>query len=350
MPVRDPPLPDSRRIPQVPDFRPTPEWECDVKDRLVRKCGDRNYGVCSKCSTTSIVHRETDRRRGCWPASGVPPGSEKWTWHEQSIQLPGSKVPNRLVGNVVIPTVTMYKSAAARANRSALIVALAGAFTFLMMDIEGYELARWLAQRSVTAFVLRYRLAHSPENDAEFGAFMQNLLKVLPHPEQTTETPPMGGHNGPGSIRSMAEEDGRQAIRFVRQHASEWGIDPNRIGIAGFSAGGGIAVDAAMHHDAQSRPDFVAGLYPGYRTGTPVPADAPLLFVASTDDDKFVAPISGARLYEASHKAGKSAELHIFVRGEHGFRMKKQHLPSDAWIELFENWLVVQGYLTPVAK
>ena len=216
--------------------------------------------------------------------------------------------------------------------------------------MRGYDFAHWLAQRGITAFVLRYRVAHSPENNDEFGAFVQNLLKILPRPEQTTEAPPMGGDNGPGSIRSMAEEDGRQAIRFVRQHASEWDIDPNRIGIAGFSAGGGIAVEAAVNHDAQSRPDFVAGLYPGYRNPITMAPDAPPIFIASTDDDKFVAPISGTRLYEAWHKAGKSAELHIFVKGEHGFGMKKQNLPSDGWVELFESWLVAHGYLSPTSK
>ena len=134
-----------------------------------------------------------------------------------------------------------------------------------------------------------YRLAHTPENEGEFGAFLQNLLNLLPRPNQTTETPPMGDHNGPGSIRSLTEENGRQAIRLVRQHAAELCVDPNRIGIAGFSAGGGIAVEAAIHHDSQSRPNFVAGHYPGYTAAKPVPADAPPLFIAATDDDRFFA-------------------------------------------------------------
>jgi hypothetical protein len=174
-----------------------------------------------------------------WPGSGVPPGSEKWNWHEQTVQVPGSKVPTRMVRNVVIPTVTMYQPPARRdANGTALIVAPGGAFNFLMMDTEGYEMAHWLTQLGVTAFVLKYRVAHTPENDTEFFTFMQNLLTVLPHPGPTVETPPLGKDEGPTSIRSLSEEDGRQAIRFVRQHATEWGIDPNRIGIAGFSAGG----------------------------------------------------------------------------------------------------------------
>jgi acetyl esterase/lipase len=187
-----------------------------------------------------------------------------------------------------------------------------------------------------------------PENDADMLTFMQNLMNVLPLQSRTEEKPPVGDE-ATEQARTWAEEDGRQAIRFVRQHASQWGLDPHRIGIAGFSAGGGVVMGAVMQHDAQSRPDFAAGIYPGYRTATPVPEDAPPLFIAIADDDILVAPISSARLYEAWHKAGKPVELHIFAGGEHGFGMKKQHLPTDSWIDLFKNWLAAQGYLSPAA-
>ena len=279
-----------------------------------------------------------------YPGSGIPPGSEKWTWHEQSIQSPGSTVPNRMVRNVVIPTVTMFKPATGTANGTAMIMAPGGAFTFLMVDYEGYDMARWLAQHGITAFVLRYRVAHSPENDQDFFPFVQNLMTVLPHPDAKVETPPTGTKEVE-EARVWGEEDGRQAIRFVRQHASEWGIDPHRIGIGGFSAGGGVTMGAVMQHDADSRPDFAVPVYAGYRTATPVPADAPPLFIAAADDDVLVAPISGARLYEEWHKAGKPAELHIFVKGQHGFGMKKQNLPSDEWIELFKTWMTTMGFM-----
>ena len=281
-----------------------------------------------------------------YPGSGVPPGSENWTWHEQSIQAPGSTVPNRMVRNVVIPTVTMFKPAPGKANGTAMIVAPGGAFTFLMVDYEGYDMARWLTQRGVTAFVLRYRVAHSPESEQEFFPFVQNLMTVLPHPDAKAETPPTAT-KAIEEARAWAEEDGRQSIRFVRQHAAEWGIDPHRIGIGGFSAGGGVTMGAVMQHDAESRPDFAVPVYPAYRTATPVPADAPPLFIAAADDDALVAPISAARLYEEWHKAGKPAELHIFVKGQHGFGMKKQNLPSDAWIDLLNTWLGNQGFLPP---
>lgn len=283
-----------------------------------------------------------------YPGSGVPPGSEKWTWHEQSIQSPGSAVPNRMVRNVVIPTVTMFKPSAGTANGTAMIVAPGGAFTFLMVDYEGYDMARWLAGHGVTAFVLRYRVAHSPERDSEFFPFVQNLMTVLPHPDAKVETPPTGTE-AVEQARTWGEDDGRQAVRFVRHHAAEWGIDPHRIGIGGFSAGGGVTMGAVMQHDDESRPDFAVPVYAGYRTATPVPADAPPLFIAATDDDVLVAPISGARIYEEWHKAGKPAELHIFVKGQHGFGMKTQNLPSDAWINLLETWLANQGFLPSTA-
>jgi acetyl esterase/lipase len=284
-----------------------------------------------------------------WPGSGVPPGAEKWTWHEQTEQTPGSKTPNRRTRNVVIPTITMFRPAAGNANGTAAIIAPGGAFTFLMVDYEGYNMARWLAKQGVTAFVLKYRVAHSPENEAELGPFLDKLRQNLSHPGPTVTTPPALPPIQ-RQARSWGEEDGRQAIRFVRQHAAQWKIDPHRIGIAGFSAGGGVVMGAVMHHDGESRPDFAAPIYGAYEAATPVPPDAPPLFIAAADDDQLVAPISGARLYDAWHAAGKPAELHIFVKGAHGFGMKHQNLPSDAWIELLKNWMDALGYLPPPVK
>ena len=280
-----------------------------------------------------------------WPGSGVAPGSEEWTWREQT----AGKAPNRMVRNVAIPTVTMFKPAEGRANGTSLIVAPGGAFHFLAIDHEGYDMARWLAGLGVTAFVLKYRLARTPDNDAELPAFLARLFSDLPHPGPTEVDPPVGT-KATEEARSWAEEDGRQAIRFVRQHAAEWGLDPKRIGIAGFSAGGGVVMGAVMKHDAESRPDFAAGIYPGYRTATPVPADAPPLFLAISDDDKAVAPISAARLYEAWHKAGKPVELHIFAKGGHGFGMTKRDRLSDPWADLFKHWLTAYGYLPRAGK
>ncbi len=282
-----------------------------------------------------------------WP--GTPPGSGHVTWHEQSTNGGGATTPNRSVRNVALPTITLFKPAPGTANGTAVIIAPGGAFMFLMVDYEGYTMARWLAQQGVTAFVLRYRVGHTPDNDADMPAFVGQLLKTLGHPGAADAGPPHGTA-AMEEARLWGEEDGRQAIRYVRQHAADFGVDPHRIGIVGFSAGGGVTMGAVMKHDAESRPDFAAPIYAAYRTATPVPADAPPLFIALADDDDLVPPIAGARLYEAWHAAGKSAELHIFDKGGHGFGMNQQNLPSDAWIGLFKTWLGSQGLLSPASQ
>ena len=278
-----------------------------------------------------------------WPGDGVPPGSESWTWQESTMPLPWAVTDRRLTRNVVTPTLTMFTPAAGKANGTAIVIAPGGAFHFLMIDHEGYDMARWLAARGVTAFVLKYRLGRTPDADADVLAFRTDLNRRLLAPGPLGAAPP--ANEQLQEIRLLGEEDGRQAIRFVRSHATDWGVDPKRIGIAGFSAGGGVAIGPAMLHDAGSRPDFVCGIYPAYRAGLPMPADAPPLFLVISDDDKSVAPLSSARLYEAWHNAGKPAELHIFGNGAHGFGMGQAGLLSDPWIDLFGHWLAAQGML-----
>jgi phospholipase/lecithinase/hemolysin len=105
-----------------------------------------------------------------------------------------------------------------------------------------------------------------------------------------------------------------------------------------------------MQHDAASRPDFAAPIYAAYRSATPVPGDAPPLFLAIADDDRLTSANSSARLYMAWHAAGIPAELHVFRKGGHGFGMKKQNTPSDRWIDLFHAWMDSSGFLAPAPR
>lgn len=275
-----------------------------------------------------------------WP--GTAPGSETWDWQERTVPVPWGPPGRSYARNVVVPTVTVFRPAADAANGTAMVVAPGGAFHFLMMDHEGYDMARWLTARGITAFVLKYRLMRTPDDDAEMERFRARLGPKLGRPTQTDVDPPAR----PFLLehRLLAEEDGRQAIRFVRERAAGWSIDPARIGIIGFSAGGGVAMGTAYEHDAQSRPDFVAALYPAYRP-LPVPDNAAPLFVAIADDDTSIAPISSARIYEAWHKAGIPCELHVFGSGAHGFGMDEKGALSDPWPGLFERWLRARGFL-----
>jgi acetyl esterase/lipase len=218
-----------------------------------------------------------------------------------------------------------------------MVVAPGGAFHFLMMDYEGFDMARWLVGQGITAFVLKYRLMSTPDADDEVEAFRADLHKKLGAPSRDETAPP--AREFMREVRLMGEEDGRQAIRFVRAHAAEFGVAADRIGIAGYSAGGGPALGSAMQHDAMSRPDFVVGVYPAYRGDLVPPASPPPLFLTIADDDTQVAPMSATRLYEAWHKAGGAAELHVFGNGAHGFGMLQEGHLSDIWTLLLLNWM-----------
>ena len=144
----------------------------------------------------------------------------------------------------------------------------------------------------------------------------------------------------------MGVADGLQAMKLVRRRAAEWGVAPDRIGIMGFSAGGSVTTGVALEYDADSRPDFAAPIYSAPIEDISVPADAPPLFIAVAHDDPFAASAS-VPLYSAWSAAGRSAELHIYSKGGHGFGMYKQGLPADHWIDHFGDWLQVQGVLEP---
>lgn len=276
-----------------------------------------------------------------WP--GAAPGSEGWDWQERTVQIPWTARARRYTRNVVVPTLTHFPPAPGTGNGTAMIIAPGGAFHFLMIEHEGHDMARWLAQQGVTAFVLTYRLARTPDDDAEVLDFRAALHKRLGGSQRDQSTPP--DRPDMRDIRAMGEEDGRQAMRLVRTHAGRWQIDPARIGIAGFSAGGGVSLGAAMQFDADSRPDFAVGVYPAWPAQLDVPPQAPPLFLVMSDDDPQVAPLSASRLYEAWHKAGSPAELHVFGNGGHGYGMSPDGWLSDIWPELLRRWMAERGLL-----
>lgn len=139
--------------------------------------------------------------------------------------------------------------------------------------------------------------------------------------------------------------DGKQALRVAREHAATWNIDPQRIGILGFSAGGIIAVSMAIEqHEVDSRPNFAASIYSPFWLDLTVPVDAPPLFITLANDDLNIAD-GNVSLYSAWKAAGRPIESHIYAKGGHGFDMRKQGLPSDHWMERFCEWLQVEGML-----
>jgi acetyl esterase/lipase len=254
---------------------------------------------------------------------GAAPGSEKWTTPEDAISVPAD--PGKRIRNVSRPTLTVFLPDPALANGTAVVICPGGAFIRLAIDHEGYQVARWLNTMGIAAFVLKYRVLPTDQMDSNDHAVIQARAKaVIP----------------------LAVADGQQAIRFVRSHAAEWGIAPNRIGIMGFSAGGYVTSAVAFDHDAQSRPDFAAPIYGVLADSFTVPADAPPLFIVHGGEDKSVDPLNNSvRLYTAWKQAHISAELHIYALGAHGFGMYKKGLPIDSWTDRFHDWLEIQGLL-----
>jgi len=267
-----------------------------------------------------------------WPAGA--PGSEGWTQQEQETLAP-PPIGIRVVRNVTQPTLTAFPPDRAAATGAAVIVCPGGAFHFLAIEHEGTEVARWLNARGVVAFVLRYRLIETAVDEEAFIQQMQQNRADRDRFRQRRQ-----------ALQPLVVADGLQAVKLVRRHAAEWGLAPNRIGIMGFSAGGSVTTGVALEYDADSRPDFAAPIYSAPRDAISVPANAPPLFIAVAHDDPFAAT-SSVPLYSAWSAAGRSAELHIYSKGGHGFGMHKQGLPADHWIDHFGDWLRVQGVLEP---
>jgi acetyl esterase/lipase len=265
-----------------------------------------------------------------WPDGA--PGSEGWAQQEQETLAP-PPIDIRVVLNVTQPTLTAFLPDRAAAPGAAVIVCPGGAFHFLAIEHEGTQVARWLNARGVAAFVLRYRLIETPVDE---GILSQQMHQNLTDRDRFGQL--MQG------LRPLIIADGLQAVKLVRRRAAEWGVASDRVGILGFSAGGYVTTGVALEYDADSRPDFAAPIYSSPYEGISVPADAPPLFIAVAHDDAFAASAS-VPLYSAWSTAGRSAELHIYSKGGHGFGMRKQGLPADHWIDHFGDWLQVQGVL-----
>lgn len=261
-----------------------------------------------------------------WP--GAAPGSENWTQKESSL----GEGSNRIVRNVVNPTLTAYFPPPGKANGTAMIVCPGGGFHILSIASEGVDVARYLNSLGITAFVLEYRLT---ETNAAFPFVMMHRIKT-----------PGGLDPVLRQMTPLILADGEKSMRIVRAHAAQWGLAPNRIGVIGFSAGGFLALDMALHSEAGARPDFIAAIYPLAPTPLVPPASNIPLFTVCAKDDPLVSPAGNSmRAYDTWRTANIPAEIHVFEKGGHGFGMRKQNLPIDGWPQLFHHWLQAHGYL-----
>lgn len=264
---------------------------------------------------------------------------------EETVRIQQSPLvgPTRLITNVSKPTLTVYRPAPGKNTGTAMVVCPGGGYWDLWWELEGEEVAAWLNAQGMTAVLLKYRCPRRPGD--------------------VKGEPPLG-----------PRLDAQRAVSLVRSRAAEWGIDPGRIGMVGFSAGGHLVLATATGFakrlyepidavDAVScRPDFAVACYSGYlkdkekdgvRPDLTIPPDTPPIFLAHASDDRESYGGSNAEhsafMYVALKRAGVPVELHIYATGDHDFGVRQNEKLPSSWPGLCLRWLRSRGLLKPAA-
>jgi acetyl esterase/lipase len=277
-----------------------------------------------------------------WP--GKAPGSERWTIPEATTTSPTG---DRTITNVSDPTVTVFLPAAASATGTAVVVAPGGALRLLGWDNEGVKVAQWLNSKGIATLVLKYRtLQTMPASGRGRGAPPPGVAAAVGAPRKELEIRNGNANPEPDDpalreVLQMGIADAQQALRLARRNAAAWRIDPARVGIMGFSAGGGIAVGTALAERSDASPDFLVSLYGPSLQDVNVPAHAPPLFIA-VGSSHFNVTNGCLALFAAWKGAGKPAEIHIYDQVSGGFGMTKRGLPVDSWNDRLLEWLIAR--------
>ncbi len=258
----------------------------------------------------------------------LPDATAQESWHTQ--------YGSQFARNVTVATITPFLPDPAKASGAAVVVAPGGGFRTLSMENEGWNVARALAERGVAAFVLKYRLNQTP---ADMAAFERSMAEMF---SGTARRPPRPEPQEMTARLAPQIADSRATFALIRRRAAEWKIDPDRIGMVGFSAGAMLTMATALVGE-DARPAFVGNIY-GPLAAVTVPADAPPLFVALAADDPLFGN-AGFGLIDSWRAAKKPAEFHLYEQGGHGFGMYPKETTSTGWFDAFVSWLSMHGML-----
>ncbi|WP_229802334.1 alpha/beta hydrolase [Pontibacter akesuensis] len=241
--------------------------------------------------------------------------------------------------NVSTATLTPFLPAPGKANGTAVIVAPGGGFRWLSMDNEGWEVAKALSEKGIAAFVLKYRLHPTPESLDDFKAWMNRPPAAPAAPSDTSPsaTPP----GMPQLDLSTQLADAEAAYALILKRAKEWGVDTDRIGMIGFSAGAGLTMHATLNSKTMKLA-FIGPIYGGMGP-VEVPKNAPPMFnVIATDDFLFRGQFG---VVDSWYKAGIPVEFHLYQNGGHGFGLGNPDRTSNRWFDAFMHWLEVNKFL-----
>lgn len=291
-----------------------------------------------------------------YPAASQPQGVDPHVTPTQAppepdaIPLYGAKTPGSadtenwaqyygqwaVVRNVTRPTLTPVLPDPAKANGAAVIVVPGGAFMLLAIDPEGWRVAHALADRGIAAFVLKYRIIPTPVDTAEATAFMDKRARdglADPTKQPTIQYPP-------------STDDALAALAMVRHRATEWHVDPNRVGMIGFSAGAMTSLNTVLAAKPGAGPNFFGYIY-GPQAAVTVPTNAPPMFAAIAMDDPLF-PSMGFPIVEAWQKAKRPVELHAYAKGGHGFNLGLPGTTTTGMLNQYIAWLDMEGFLKPL--
>ena len=282
-----------------------------------------------------LANAQTEIR--LWP--GGAPGSEG-SLHPESVA--SSPSGDRVITNVSDPTLTAFLPDAADTTGAAVVIAPGGALRALAFDDEGVQVAKWLNARGIAGFVLKYRTLQL--DPAASRASAPGISGPAAPPRQELAIVKANANPAPGDaaltkVLELAVADAQAALRLVRRRAAEWNVDPARVGIMGFSAGGGVSVGTALAPKSDASPDFLVSLYGPSLQDVDVPAHAPPLFVA-VGSSHFNVTNGCLALFAAWKAAGKPAEIHVYDGVTTGFGMRKHGLPVDGWTDRLYEWLL----------
>lgn len=292
-------------------------------------CAPATLGAQGSAWQPTPGHTQIPLWPGTPPHAAAVPGPEAVTVTGADHLVAGK--PWSYISNVSLPTLTLYAPEGTNSGVGVLVFP-GGGYQILAIDLEGTEVCDWLTTRGITCVLLKYRVPNTG------GSWSEECgCDTVTH-------------------ASLPLMDAQRAISLVRFHAAAWHIDPRKIGVLGFSAGGHLAAVVSTHFDRRayvavdsadresSRPDFAVALYPGHmlqlrRIGARVTRATPPTFVLQAENDNVDAVANSLSYYTALKDAGVPAELHLYAEGGHAFGLRPTAFPITQWPRLVETWL-----------